>query len=154
LDPQNLDRFTYATSTTGGRICVTDLSERIKTMRQLRGAHVYPVIVLRNKYMSTNWGGRQRPHLEIRRWVAFGPDHKMLPGPQDGAPYQIASPQDPLEQSGEPATETSVAKTPAEQPVAARTTKRGVTHFTTVPEPSLKEELNDEIPQLSEEASR
>jgi hypothetical protein len=37
LDPLAMDRFWYPTGTTGGRIAVTDLKEKIRWMRRLRG---------------------------------------------------------------------------------------------------------------------
>jgi hypothetical protein len=84
LDPQTLDKFTYPTNTVGGHICVGDLSDRIKNMRRLRGAHVYPVVTLSDTFMNTRHGGRERPHFVIKRWVMLGPSETALPAPPEG----------------------------------------------------------------------
>src|SRR6516165_6585134 len=72
VDPLTLDKFTYPTNTTGGHIAVGDISDRIKNMRRFRGEHVYPVITLSDTFMNTRFGGRQRPHFEVKRWIKFG----------------------------------------------------------------------------------
>jgi hypothetical protein len=41
-------------------------------MRRFRGQNVYPVVTLSDTFMPTRFGGRQRPHLEIKRWITFG----------------------------------------------------------------------------------
>jgi hypothetical protein len=79
LNLQTLDKYTYPTSTTGGHIAVGDLSDRIKTMRLLRGARVYPVVRLSDAFMNTKFGGRQRPAFKIMRFIEMGPDGTTLP---------------------------------------------------------------------------
>jgi hypothetical protein len=84
--------------------------------------------------MNTRFGGRQRPHFLIKRWVGLGPEEKALPAPQE----QLA-----------PVAAEKVAEAPAPEPAKKPTkNKRGVTRFDapTVEPPTLKEELNDEIP--------
>lgn len=79
LDPKTMDRYTFATNSVGGGIATREIVDRTNWMRKLRGSHVYPVVVLSDKFMPTNFGGRQRPHFEIKRWVALGSDQKVLP---------------------------------------------------------------------------
>jgi hypothetical protein len=85
-------------------------------MRKFRGAHVYPVVALSDTFMKTRFGGRQRPHFIVKRWVNLGPDEKVLPAPKP------------------PALESSATK--AEPSPGLKT----------VEEPSLKEQMNDEVP--------
>jgi hypothetical protein len=73
FDPQTGGFYTWPTPTVGGRICINDLVERTKMTRRYRGAEVYPVVTLSDVFMNTRYGGRQRPHFKIVRWIAFGP---------------------------------------------------------------------------------
>jgi hypothetical protein len=105
LDLQTMEKFTYATGTTGGGIAVRDLVERTNWMRKFRGANVYPIVTLTDVHMRTRFGGRQRPHFNIVRWVVFSDDGSVSAAPDSP---QLAAPK-------------------------------------TVTEPTLKEEMNDEI---------
>jgi hypothetical protein len=126
LDPQTLDKFTYPTNTTGGHIAVGELSDKIKNMRRLRGAHVYPVVTLADTFMNTRYGGRQRPHFLIKRWVLLGPSETALPAPPEGPqPLNTAAAEKPAEHSA---------------PIELRTIK----------EPTLSEEMDDDIPSKGE----
>jgi hypothetical protein len=81
LDPKTMDRYTFPTGTTGGGICVRNLVDATKMMRRFRGENVYPVVTLSDTFMPTRWGGRQRPHLPVKRWITFGDGGKALPAP-------------------------------------------------------------------------
>ena len=51
-------------------------------MRRLRGQNVFAVVTLSDKLMKTRFGGRQRPHLVVVRWIALGGDNaNALPAP-------------------------------------------------------------------------
>ena len=120
LDLKTMDRFTFPTGTHGGQAAVRDLVDKIKWMRKLRGAYVYPIIRLSDAFMPTRFGGRQGPHFEIKRWVSFAPDEKALPAPL----------------GSNTAIEHSTQKAP-EQP-------RSVEPLT------LSEAMNDEIPSFDD----
>jgi hypothetical protein len=72
FDPRTMDRFSYPTGTVGGGMCVRDLVDRVKLMRQYRGENVYPVVTLTDTFMPTRYGGRQRPHFNIVKWIKLG----------------------------------------------------------------------------------
>jgi len=83
LDLKTMDKFTFPTGTTGGRIAVGELRDKLVSMRQLRGPGVYPLVSLGDTFMKTKWGGRQRPHFQIVRWVRLGGEGgkvEALPG--------------------------------------------------------------------------
>lgn len=83
LDPKTMSRFTWPTSTVGGAICIRDIVDRTKWMRRYRGEHVYPVVELSDTFMNTRFGGRQRPHFNVKRWVALGgAGGNALPAPE------------------------------------------------------------------------
>ena len=93
LDMSNAERFTYVASTIGGGIAVRDLVDRTRWMRSFRGANVYPIVTLSDTLMNTRFGGRQRPHFVIKRWVALGGEGALpltespaLRGPQTVEP--------------------------------------------------------------------
>jgi hypothetical protein len=81
LDPKTMDAYTWPTGTVGGGIAVRDLIRKVKFMREYRGERVYAVVTLADVYMSTRFGGRQRPHLAVQRWITFGDGDKVLPAP-------------------------------------------------------------------------
>jgi hypothetical protein len=88
LDPENMDRLNYPTSTIGGSVAVRELVDRVRWMRKFRAESVYPIVRLADKFMNTRFGGRQRPHFEIVRFVAFG-------GPEGGGAALIDKPAEP-----------------------------------------------------------
>jgi hypothetical protein len=97
-------------------------------MRKFRGAHVYPVVELSHTFMPTRFGGRERPLLIIKRWIAFGSGGGMLPAPD--AP-SLTGPR---------------AVKPPAAAKALTLAKAALDQFTTVDPPSRKEELGDSIP--------
>jgi hypothetical protein len=72
LDPNPMDKYTFPTGTTGGRIAVGDLRDKIILRRRLQGPNVYPVVRLSDTFFPTRYGGRQRPSFKIERWVRLG----------------------------------------------------------------------------------
>jgi hypothetical protein len=111
IDPETLDKFTYPTSTTGGSIALRELSEKIRWMRRHRGPDVGAVVTLSDTHMNTGYGGRQRPHFIIKKWIGL-----------DDGETALAPPQSPA-----PALKTHEVK-----------------------EPSLEEEMDDELPTFAE----
>jgi hypothetical protein len=117
LDAHSLDKFTVPTSTIGGGIACRELADKVAWMRKHKGSNVSAVIKLADKFMNTRFGGRQRPHFNIVRWIGF-----------DGA-GALPAPKPALEGGAAAKTET-----PASPP------------WNEVEEPSLREELNDDLP--------
>jgi hypothetical protein len=79
LNGATMDSFTFPTGTTGGAIAVRDLVDRTNLMRSFHGPDVYPVVSLADVFMRTRFGGRQRPHFNIKRWVKRRDDGTALP---------------------------------------------------------------------------
>jgi hypothetical protein len=113
VDLQTMDKYTYPTGTTGGRIAIGELKDKLTWIRRIRGPNVYPTVVLSDTFMKTRFGGRQRPHFKIVSWVRLGggAEVEALPAPSPVPVQQV----------------------PAQQAML-------------VPEPSLSEELNDDLP--------
>jgi hypothetical protein len=139
LNLKTMDRYTWPTGTIGGAIAVRDLVERIQWMQKCRDSDdVYPVVTLSDTLMKTKHGPRQRPHFLIMRWVYLGGGgDPALPAPTQPALIDGSATNKPTEKVSEP-----------ERPT---TTKRGVQYFDkptvkTVDGPTLKEELDDDIP--------
>jgi hypothetical protein len=127
LDLKTMDKFTFPTGTAGGRIAVRDLRDKIVWCRKYRGANTYPVITLSDVFFPTRFGGRQRPHFKIVRWIRLG---------GEGGEVEALPP----------------PSTPAAKP-APQTTAEPELPLTTVKEPSLAEELNDDIPEFEDKPS-
>jgi hypothetical protein len=114
---ENMAKITYPTGTIGGGMCVRELADKVVMTRKFRGAHVYPVVRVSTKWMNTKFGGRNRPAFEIVRWISFGGATHASPA------LEAASPQPALPPTNENATGAQA-----------------------VPEVSLREELNDDLP--------
>ena len=114
VDPATMERYWWPSpvTTIGSAVCVRNLVSQVKLMRQFRGEHVYPVVELAHTFMNTAFGGRERPHLDIKRWIRFGPG-----GSTESA---LSAPSTP-----------TIASSAGMQ---------------TVERPSVREELDDEIP--------
>jgi hypothetical protein len=144
LNLDTMDRFSYPTSTVGGSIAIRELVDKTNWMRKLRGPDLYPRITLGDVFMNTKFGGRQRPHFEIKGWVQLGssepvavsPTPKSLPGVKEVAEPTLAKHmQDSLppwnDELGDlldgPA-KSAAAATPAQKPALAKpqTTRKGV----------------------------
>jgi hypothetical protein len=83
LDPHvKMDRYSYPTGTTGGGIAVRDLVDKTQLMRKFRGANLYPVVRLSATFMPTRYGGRQRPHFIVVKWITLDSGDKALPAPE------------------------------------------------------------------------
>jgi hypothetical protein len=123
LDLKTMDKYTFPTGTTGGRIAVRDLRDKTMWMRRLRGPNVYAVVTLADSFMNTRFGGRQRPHFRIVRWVGLGAESgqvEVLPAPP-------------------PPTTSKETTTQPELPLNE------------VREPSIQEDMDDEIPDFGNE---
>jgi hypothetical protein len=74
LDPETAERLSWPANVTvvGSSRAAEILEGRIKIGRRLRGEEVYPRVRLSHTFMSTKFGGRERPHFEIVGWVRFG----------------------------------------------------------------------------------
>jgi hypothetical protein len=81
LDPATMGKYTFATGTIGGAICVRDLVDRTQWMRRFRGTNVYPVVKLTSVHMNTRFGGRQRPRFNIAKWITLDDAGNALPAP-------------------------------------------------------------------------
>jgi hypothetical protein len=123
-----MDKYTFATGTAGGKIAIRELRDKLVWMRRLRGPNVYPVITLADKFMNTKWGGRQRPSFRIVRWVSLGSE--------SGQVEVLPPPSPPM--------------TPKEQ-LDPQTTAQPELPLNEVKEPSLAEDMDDEIPDFGSE---
>jgi hypothetical protein len=103
LDPTDAALYTSINNTVGQEIAVRRLAEKVSWMRQLRGAHVRPMVVLDHRPMPTRHGAvKQRPEWTVVDWVDLSGggssvEHKptpQLPPSQAAAP--IGKPVEPV----------------------------------------------------------
>jgi hypothetical protein len=137
LDPKTMERYSFPTSTVGGSIAVRELREKVLWMRRLRGQNVYAVVTLSDKFMKTRFGGRQRPHFVIVRWIMLGAEEKAaLPAPAQEVkePTLAEELNDEIPDFAEAPPWTTAPETPATPPKSAspkpQTTKTGVQKIT------------------------
>ena len=126
LNPHTAERFTYATSTIGGRIALRDLVDRVSWMRKFRGEQVYAVVSPSAAPMKTRYGTRPRPHFVIMRWVGLSSDGALPPT-------------EPPALSGLQTADLSTTK------AATDNGNKKAAGLKEVKRPSISEELNDEI---------
>jgi hypothetical protein len=67
LDPLSAEVFTFTSSTTGGRIGISDLSAQIQLMRGTRPGAV-PIVELQSRQMKTKFGMKPRPFFQVVGW--------------------------------------------------------------------------------------
>lgn len=67
LDPLSAEVFTFTSSTTGGRIGISDLTDQIKLMRSTRPGAV-PIVELQSRQMKTKFGMKPRPFFQVVGW--------------------------------------------------------------------------------------
>jgi hypothetical protein len=139
-----MEEATYPTFTAGGNIAIRELAEKTKWMRGFRGAAVCPVVSLSDTFMNTKFGGRQRPHFIIRSWISLGGGGEELPAlpSPDVAPNK---PAEPVKAAPEPVaakTAESAKSNRRRQTLKSRSFAVG----DTVAPPSLREEMNDDMP--------
>jgi hypothetical protein len=123
VDLKTMDKYTYPTSTSGGRIAIRDLRDRIMWMRRFKGPEVFAVVTFSKAWMNTKYGGRFRPSFTIKRWVRLG---------GSGKPVEALPP-----------TAPATPATPAAQQTASQS------DLPIVQEPTLAEEVNDEVPDFN-----
>jgi hypothetical protein len=81
FDTATGERAIYATATIGGNIAVSEIADKVRMMRRLRGSSVYPVVKLKSKPMKTKFRQRPRPFFEVQRWITLGGGEQTLPAP-------------------------------------------------------------------------
>jgi hypothetical protein len=67
LDPLSAEIFTFTSSTTGGRIGLSDLADQIQLMRRTRPGAV-PIVELQSRAMKTKFGMKPRPFFQVVGW--------------------------------------------------------------------------------------
>jgi hypothetical protein len=95
VDPNTMKKYTWPVNTTGADICVTNFRDQVQMMRKFRGARVYAVVTLGDTFMSTRFGGRQRPDFIVNRWITIGPSEPALPAPTPPSLWPAAERVDP-----------------------------------------------------------
>jgi hypothetical protein len=125
LDALTMDRYVFVTSSTGGKIAFGDISDKIKLIRRIKGANVTAAIVCEMVRMRSQYNphGVPRPHFRIVRYVRLGGETALPPAQTKILPPSTSAP---------PTTPASAAPSILDLP--------------TVPEPTLKEEMADELP--------
>jgi hypothetical protein len=148
VDLATMERYTHASGTVGTDICVREFRDKIRTMRRLRGEHVYAVVALTDRFMPTRFGGRQRPDFKIMRWISFDPEDKALPAPT--TPKEIDHVSD-ASAAAEPATEIK-SQAETKPATTAKPNKRGVVRTDKKPvgqqvrDLTMEEILDDGLP--------
>jgi hypothetical protein len=67
LDSETGESLTFSSSTTGGKIAISDLTQQIKQMRFMKPGAM-PVIELQSAQMPTKFGRKPRPFFKIVGW--------------------------------------------------------------------------------------
>jgi hypothetical protein len=124
LNLDDAERTTFINSTVGAAIAVSRLKDKVVWMRRMRGENVFAQLDLTWAPMPTRFGMRKRPEFRIIGWIVLGPGGGALP-PSSEQPKQLP-PAAPKQDVGPRQT----------APLAPKK----------VEEPSLAEELDDDIP--------
>ena len=137
---ETMERYWWPSpiDTIGSAIAVHNLVDQVALMRKFRGQNVFPVVELSHTFMSTNYGGRERPLLQVIDWKRFGPNGTAaLPEPKPAPAVEASS------------TPTTAAEAPAVAPEKQPESiprDHGFPKAEKVMPPTTAEILNDEIP--------
>ena len=133
LDAATMDRYAFVTSSMGGKVAFGDISDKVKLVRRLKGAHVTVAVTCEAIKMKSSYNphGVPRPHFRIVRYVALG----------DGAPLPPA-----LAPKTLPPSTSAASPTTSAPPTTPTTAAPPILDLPTVPQPSLREEMADELP--------
>jgi hypothetical protein len=151
IDPQTLDQYTFIATNIGSTRAVDELVNKIRWVQKHRGPDVLPLLQFSTTWMPTRYGGRMRPHFQIVDWTrpnggggsnALEPrTPPTLPSPAAAEPAQTSAQTSASAQNPPPQKPSPQKPAPArKKPTAALELKGGIK------EPSLKEDLDDEIP--------
>jgi hypothetical protein len=141
---EDMQRYSWPTSTIGGSRCVVDLRDRIMLMRRFRGENVYPTVRLTHTFMPTDFGGRERRTLKSKSWIKIGAgETEALPPQQQQPALPATSPSSDAQPVNEPAMKTPTVSEPV---VKTPTVSEPTVKVQTVSEPTLEEELQDKLP--------
>jgi hypothetical protein len=92
IDPRDASIYTFINSTTGAAIAVERLTQKVHSMRLLRGQKVSPIVKLDAKPMTTKFGQKMRPEFVIVDWRDLGCGGLgKKPAPQLGKPVKPVS---------------------------------------------------------------
>jgi hypothetical protein len=70
VDPETMVRYWWPSpiTTIGSARAVRDLVDQTRLMRRFkRQANLYPIVELSHTFMPTRYGGRERPHLIVKK---------------------------------------------------------------------------------------
>jgi hypothetical protein len=140
-----LDLFAFVTDTKGGGIAIGGLTDKTKIMRRALGSNVSPVLKLRTStFKTTNWGLKKRPDF-VARWVILNGAGAL------SSPTIVPALDKPQTTTAQTPADAHPS-TPAAESVASPTTVPGINlsgvqlNLTPVEEPTLKQEIGDDIP--------
>jgi hypothetical protein len=86
IDVDSGESITFSTATIGGRIAIKELTDQIKSMRQMKPGAM-PIIELRSVPFPTRFGGKKpRPHFKITGWRSREPEPQAQQIEYDGPP--------------------------------------------------------------------
>ncbi len=88
LDCVSAEQYTFTNCTVGARIAVENLKDKVKWMRAMRGADVFPVVELSSAPMKTRKGAKIRPEFRVVAWRQLGNGE---PGPAIAEPAAVAA---------------------------------------------------------------
>jgi hypothetical protein len=72
VNPTDAATYTFISGTYGAQIAFDRLKSKVVLMRQLRGAHVVPLVQLDARPMKTKFGPKMRPEFTVEEWCQLG----------------------------------------------------------------------------------
>jgi len=130
LNSDTGEQIFFTNNTWGAKIAFSRLKDQVQWMWRMRGRNVLPRVKLTWAPMPTRFGMKKRPHFEVVEWVSTG---EPTPTPVAAAP--------------QPQLSSGNAQQPEPPPQKIEPTPQKVEpKLQKVEEPSVAEDLNDEIP--------
>ena len=151
---KSMNRFAFVTSSVGGSIAIGDLSDKTKIARRFNGPGVVPVV----SCTTTNFKikrlniVRKRPDFRVLRWIQLpGDGGNTIPAPKPtpslAAPTIAPVSPTPLRETPKPQQSAAPSPPVSSAPTTIMTLGKPITSLgTPVEPPTLKQEMNDDLP--------
>jgi hypothetical protein len=146
LHEETVQKFTYIAGTIGAGIATRELADAVNWFRKYRGAGCLPRIRLERTWMPTRFGGRYRAAFTIVGWIKPTDGMAQQLPPREERKLEAPSEQTNVAPEQSKAPEQAKARAPYPSFDPSKADLKPMTPAQTVEPPSLREEMEDEVP--------
>jgi hypothetical protein len=156
LEAETFDRFAFITRSMGGGAAIGDLTSKCKIARRIHGPDVTALVTCQWTRWPTKYNPHgKRPDFRVKKWVPLDGNKELMkpvePAKAITAATTVPSASAPptTEPAAAPATKASAETAPPAapaSPTAASASSPSGLSLKTMSEPTLAQEMEDEVP--------